>query len=226
MEVAWLWEPVVGQSRHPFPREPVFLTTPPKRAMPEPYHVAAESADTRAVRGNRMIGKVAPDDLRQPTSLLGYRRGPEQHATHSGCWSTVRSPGSRTRSLRTCQGLRPRRVFGTLAIDASLRFAFRKENCVGTRDVASFAAQSPGLCAPLSTLRRDPRGHLRMTRGRCGSLHLHRGGLSPPTSCRYNPRTLIMAHSANRRGSRTLVRFWGKAVSIVRGQPVAISTGP
>jgi hypothetical protein len=31
-----------------------------------------------------------------------------------------------------------------------------------------------GLCAPLSTLRRCPRGHLRMTRGRCGSLLLHR----------------------------------------------------
>ena len=45
-----------------------------------------------------------------------------------------------------------------------------------------------GLCAPLSTLRRDPRGYLRMTRGRCGSLHLHRGGLSPPTSCRRNRR--------------------------------------
>ena len=73
MKVAGLREPVVGQSRHPFPREPVFLTAPPKRAMPEPYHVAAECADTRAVRGNRVIGKVAPDDLSQPTSLLGYR---------------------------------------------------------------------------------------------------------------------------------------------------------
>ena len=28
-----------------------------------------------------------------------------------------------------------------------------------------------------------------MTRGRCGSLFLHRGGLSPPTSCRCNRRT-------------------------------------
>ena len=73
MKVARLREPVVGQFRHPFPRETVFLTTPPKRAVPEPYHVAAESADTRAVRGNRVIGKVAPDDLRQPASLLGYR---------------------------------------------------------------------------------------------------------------------------------------------------------
>src|SRR5215813_3321287 len=69
MKVARLREPVVGQSRHPFPREPVFLAAPPKRAMPEPYHVAAESA----IRGNRVIGKVAPDDLPQPTSLLGYR---------------------------------------------------------------------------------------------------------------------------------------------------------
>src|SRR6516162_8452769 len=73
MEVARLREPVVGQARHPLPRETVFLTTPPKRAVPEPYHVAAESADTRSVRGNRVIGKVTPDDLRQPTSLLGYR---------------------------------------------------------------------------------------------------------------------------------------------------------
>src|SRR5215510_10296040 len=39
-----------------------------------------------------------------------------KHAIPSGCWSTVRSPGSRTRSVRTCQGLRPRRVFGALAI--------------------------------------------------------------------------------------------------------------
>src|SRR5258707_13582455 len=47
-----------------------------------------------------------------------------------------------------------------------------------------------GLCAPLSTLRRCPRGHLRMTRGRCGSLLLHRDGLAPSTPClssRFTP---------------------------------------
>ena len=63
MKVARLREPVVGQSRHPFPREPVFLAAPPKRAMPEPYHVAAESADTRAVRGNRVIGLPHDDHV-------------------------------------------------------------------------------------------------------------------------------------------------------------------
>src|SRR5450756_1195859 len=41
-----------------------------------------------------------------------------------------------------------------------------------------------GLCAPLSTLRQYPHGHLRMTRGRCGSLLLHRDGLAPSTPCR------------------------------------------
>src|SRR5271166_1403217 len=41
-----------------------------------------------------------------------------------------------------------------------------------------------GLCTPLPTLRRCPRGQLRTARGRCGLLYLHRGGLSPPTPCR------------------------------------------
>src|SRR5437879_8984368 len=41
-----------------------------------------------------------------------------------------------------------------------------------------------GLHVPLPTLRRHPRGCLRTARGRCGSLHLHRGGLAPPTPCR------------------------------------------
>src|SRR4029077_18338773 len=47
-----------------------------------------------------------------------------------------------------------------------------------------FRGSMAGLCAPLSTLRRDPRGPLRMTWGRCGSLLLHRKGLSPSTPCR------------------------------------------
>src|SRR5271155_2227272 len=41
-----------------------------------------------------------------------------------------------------------------------------------------------GLYAPLPTLRRRPRGCPRTARGRCGSLLLHRSGLSPPTPCR------------------------------------------
>jgi len=47
-----------------------------------------------------------------------------------------------------------------------------------------FRRSMAGLRTPLSTLRIDPRGPLRMTRGRCGSLNLHRKGLAPSTSCR------------------------------------------
>src|SRR5215831_15117785 len=34
-----------------------------------------------------------------------------------------------------------------------------------------------------------PHRHLRTARGRCGSLLLHRGGLSPLTPCRFHRRT-------------------------------------
>src|SRR5215468_7720507 len=55
-----------------------------------------------------------------------------------------------------------------------------------------------GLHDPLSTLHAAPPpsapllvhrcvGTPRMTQGRCGSLLLHRGGLSPPTPCRSFP---------------------------------------
>src|SRR5208337_595580 len=36
-----------------------------------------------------------------------------------------------------------------------------------------------GLCLPLPTLRRRPRGRQRTARGRCGARNLHRRGLSP-----------------------------------------------
>src|SRR5882724_8734762 len=50
--------------------------------------------------------------------------------------------------------------------------------------IGLFRGSMAGLYTPLSTLRRSPRGLLRMTRGRCGSLHLHRKGLAPSTPCR------------------------------------------
>src|SRR6516225_6729744 len=50
--------------------------------------------------------------------------------------------------------------------------------------IGLFRGSMAGLCAPLSTLRRNPRGQLRMTRGRCGSLLLHRERLALSTPCR------------------------------------------
>ena len=48
--------------------------------------------------------------------------------------SSVRPPGSRARSVRTCQGLRPRRAERALAFVAPSRIAFRSVNGVGARD--------------------------------------------------------------------------------------------
>ena len=50
---------------------------------------------------------------------------------------------------------------------------------------------------------------LRMTRGRCGSLHLHRGGLSPPTSCRRNRR---LSESGTKRHCGSRRSAWQKSV--------------
>src|SRR5882672_1332776 len=64
-----------------------------------------------------------------------------------------------------------------------------------------------GLCAPLSTLRQYPHGYLRMTRGRCGLLLLHRDGLAPSTPCR-SPGALRSSpgngHRAGRHVSKVL----------------------
>src|SRR5215475_11334589 len=50
--------------------------------------------------------------------------------------------------------------------------------------IGLFRGSMAGLCAPLSTLRRNPRGQLRMTRRRCGSLLLHRKRLALSTPSR------------------------------------------
>ena len=70
---------------------------------------------------------------------------------------------------------------------APLRIAFRQENGVGARERV-FRGSMGGLCTPLPTLRHC----WRTARGRCGSLLLHRRGLSPLTPCRFNRRTLLL----------------------------------
>src|SRR5271154_2351998 len=100
-----------------------------------------------------------------------------------GRWSIQRSPGSRTRNFRTCQGLRPRRVGRALAVarPAVLPSDKQTSSALGIRTVSRLEA---GLCAPPPTLLPRPRGRCRTARGRCGLLLLHRSGLAPPTPCR------------------------------------------
>jgi len=54
----------------------------------------------------------------------------------------------------------------------------------------NFHGSMAGLCTPLPTLRLHPRGCRRTARGQCGSLLLHRSGLSPPTPRRFRRRTV------------------------------------
>src|ERR1700724_966236 len=77
-----------------------------------------------------------------------------------------------------------------------------------------------GLCAPLSTLRRHPRGGQRMTRGQRGSLLLHCSGLPPPTPCRFYRRTTFVhllssylpaSHGRFLQQSLTTMAFWATA---------------
>src|SRR5262249_39705654 len=55
---------------------------------------------------------------------------------------------------------------------------------VSGQTLRGFRGSMAGLCPPLPTVRRRPRGRQRTARGRCRSLLLHRSGLAPPTPCR------------------------------------------
>ena len=67
--------------------------------------------------------------------------------------------------------------------DAPACVAFHHLHGVGTQN-RKLSRLNGWPMRPLSTLRRGPRGPLRITRGRCGSLLLHRKGLAPSTPCR------------------------------------------
>src|ERR1700736_3894619 len=98
-------------------------------------------------------------------------------------WSATRPPGSRTKSVCTCQGLRPRRVVGELAIARPFVWpsAYRTASAPG---ISTFSWINGWPARSLSTLHVRPRDRTRMTRGRCGSLLLHRNGLAPSALCR------------------------------------------
>ena len=81
--------------------------------------------------------------------------------------------------------------------NASVHVAFRKTERRRHPRLSSFRGSMAGLCGPLPTLRRSPRGLRRTARGRCGLLLLHRGGLSPPTPCRFRRRTGLLEICTN-----------------------------
>ena len=95
----------------------------------------------------------------------------------------VRSPGSRARSVRTCQGLRPRRAVRALALSRPSVLPSASDYGVGARDV-SFAAQWLAYAIPC---RRFAAG-LAASDARLGADVVRYSfivvGLSPTTPCR------------------------------------------
>lgn len=107
---------------------------------------------------------------------------------------TRRSPGSRARSVRACQVLRPCRVTQALAM-TSWACCLPLHRQRRHPESLFYRGSMVGLHVPLPTLRRHPRGGLRTARGRCGSLFRHRSGLAPPTP-RRSPGAPVRKRSA------------------------------
>jgi hypothetical protein len=99
---------------------------------------------------------------------------------------------------------------------APARIAFRLLNGVGSRERV-FRGSMAGLCNPLPTLRH----FWRTARGRCGSLILHRRGLSPLTPCRFNRRT--QQHPSQTIFPRCSKRTLCTALSAIRPEMSAFS---
>src|SRR6266478_8055284 len=112
-------------------------------------------------------------------------------------WANLGSPGSRARCLRTCTGSLTARDSGTPrdigAPDVAFRFSLQRRR----PGVSFLRGLIPGPHVPLSTLRRCPCEQLRMTRGRCGSLHHFRMTFSFTTPRRFNRRTRSIEMKGN-----------------------------
>jgi hypothetical protein len=118
--------------------------------------------------------------------LLDSQRGPCLHQARPN----MGPPGSRAKSLRTCSGSLTTQSPLVSRDNDTTSVAFRSS---GQRQHSKVYNIFRGSIArpirPLSTLRPYPYGYTRMTRGRCGSLLLHRLELSSITPYRSSRRT-------------------------------------
>jgi hypothetical protein len=140
------------------------------------------SAGSEAHRCVSFVGfpaTVAGSDFSCPF-IAGYGSSPSRRdPTAFPPRMDKRSPGFRARSLSTCQGLRPRRA-GPSYRNRDGPHRLPTQGRRRRPEQGNFRGSMAGLCLPLPTLRRRPRGRLRTARGRCGA-NLHRSGLSPHT---------------------------------------------
>ena len=99
-------------------------------------------------------------------------------------------PGSRAKSLRTCSGSLTTQGPIVSRDNDTTSVAFRFSGQRRHPKVYNIFRGSIALpVRPLSTLRPYPYGYTRMTRGRCGSLLLHRLELPSITLCRFSGAT-------------------------------------
>ena len=164
----------------------------PVRCFAGPRYPWSSLLGSTALRGRRCPGFVR----RLHSYYGGVRTSPDRASAATapdlpaadhlaqGAYGRPRDlPGSRTRSVRACQVLRPRRAVQIARAGASEHIAFRYTDSVGF-DLVFYRGSMAGLPVPLPTLRRRPHERLRTAWGRCGLLLLHRRGLAPPTPCR------------------------------------------
>jgi len=172
------WQSPRRQRKTPIPLE--------RRESTFPLVSGLGSTNSAAGDPALFVGLIAtmPKSDFSVSCISGYGSSPSRSGPCTqGTWSTRRSPGSRAGSFHTCQGLRPRRVGRMLAV-AHPPVLPSAQLAASAPGITLFRGSMAGLYAPLPTLRRYPRGSLRTARGRCGSLILHRNGLSPLTPCR------------------------------------------
>jgi hypothetical protein len=116
--------------------------------------------------------------------IVGYGLRPSrQRPGHDWRGRRRRSPGSRARGFCACQGLRRRGVGMCLALStpAVLPSVGRKTSAPPN---LSYAAQYLACALPCERFTSALADNPCITRGRYGSLHLHRDGLPPSTFCR------------------------------------------
>lgn len=115
--------------------------------------------------------------------IVGYglrpSRQPPGHDWRGGRW---RSPGSCKRLLRMPGSTTSRGRHASCDIDAR-RVAFCGTENIGTPNL-SYAAPYLACALPCERFASALADKPRITRGRCGSLPLHRDGLPPSTFCR------------------------------------------
>ena len=130
-------------------------------------------------------------DARLPLQRHGLKRhaalrSADQHGSASGpCFAVPHSPA------RVCDDAGPARISRSRHGPSRLLLDGKHQ-----RPELVLRRSIPSLRTPLSTLRLQPHDRTRMTRGRCGSLRLHRNGLAPSTF-RRSPGAPV--HSINKR---------------------------